>query len=172
MQAMTYAIFDTDKGWVGILASVSGLVRTTLPWPTPDEALADLGLKAGGIDPDILRLRDPIDRIRAYFQGKEIEFPDVLDYESSTPFQKRVWEATRRIPYGDTRSYADIAREVGVPLAARAVGRALSANPLPIVVPCHRVIASNGGLGGFGGGLKMKGELLKMEGASTASRPR
>ncbi|GAI87660.1 unnamed protein product, partial [marine sediment metagenome] len=73
------------------------------------------------------------------------------------------WEETRLIPYGETRSYAWVAKQVGKPKAARAVGQAMGSNPLPIIIPCHRVITSNGKLGGFGGGLEMKRQLLSLE---------
>ncbi len=80
-----------------------------------------------------------------------------------TPFQRAVWEALQEIPYGETRSYAEIARRVGQPNAVRAVGAANGANPVALIVPCHRVIASGGKLGGYGGGLALKGKLLAME---------
>lgn len=169
---LTFTVFNTRMGWVGILTSDSGLVRTTLPLSTPDEVLTSLGPKAQEADRDVRRLLDPVKRLSDYFEGKRADFPDTLEFDGGTPFQQRVWEATRRIPYGETRSYAEIAREVGRPRAARAVGQALGENPLPIIVPCHRVIAGNGGLGGFGGGLEMKRELLRMEGALAAPRPR
>jgi methylated-DNA-[protein]-cysteine S-methyltransferase len=88
------------------------------------------------------------------------ELPLALD---GTPFQRRVWDALLQIPYGATRSYAELARGIGAPAAARAAGSANGANPIPIVVPCHRVIASGGGLGGYGGGLDRKQFLLALE---------
>jgi len=87
-----------------------------------------------------------------------------------TPFQRSVWDALAQIPYGELRSYGDIARAIGNPAAVRAVGAANGRNPLPIVVPCHRVIGSNGTLTGFGGGLKAKSFLLELEGALSAVR--
>jgi methylated-DNA-[protein]-cysteine S-methyltransferase len=98
-----------------------------------------------------------------YFAGQREEF-DLRLAPRGTPFELSVWEELRRIPFGETRSYADIARALGKPAATRAVGRANGANPLPIVVPCHRVIGSNGSLTGFGGGLDNKVRLLELEG--------
>ena len=97
--------------------------------------------------------------LEEYFAGKRQQFDVPFDVEG-TPFQMKVWRALQTIPYGETRSYGDIARQVGCPRGARAVGMANHDNPIAIVVPCHRVIATGGGLGGYGGGLKMKSYLL------------
>ena len=97
-----------------------------------------------------------------YFEGKRTAFDLPLDLRG-TPFQLEVWRALLAIPYGETRSYAEIARAVGRPAAVRAVGAANGANPIAIVVPCHRVIAADGSLGGYGGGLELKARLLAME---------
>ncbi len=104
-----------------------------------------------------------MERLRAYFTGSYITFPDRLDLSGATAFQRRVWAATRGIPYGETRSYAWVAQQINQPRAVRAVGQALGRNPLPIIIPCHRVVTSDGRLGGFGGGLKMKSYLLSRE---------
>lgn len=113
------------------------------------------------------RPRDPvvaeaIRQLREYFDGVRRDFDLPLD-PGGTPFQNRVWQALRTIPYGQTRSYADIARAVGAPNGFRAVGAANGRNPLPVVVPCHRVIASNGKLQGFAYGLEVKRRLLDLE---------
>jgi O-6-methylguanine DNA methyltransferase len=104
-----------------------------------------------------------------YLEGKRTEFELELD-PRGTDFQRRVWNALSEIPYGETRSYAQIALRVGAPRAVRAVGTANGANPLSLVVPCHRVIASGGGLGGYGGGLELKRRLLAMEQAGPSQR--
>jgi len=101
-------------------------------------------------------------QFREYFQGKRTEF-DLRLHPKGTPFQKAVWQALLEIPYGETRSYGDIARAVGRPTAVRAVGLANGRNPLPIVVPCHRVIGADGALTGYGGGLARKQKLLDLE---------
>lgn len=105
-----------------------------------------------------------VQELEAYFSGKLREFAVPLDIRG-TEFQKQCWQALLRIPYGATRCYADIAREVGRPTAFRAVGMANHSNPIPIIVPCHRVLATNGSLCGYGGGLDVKEKLLRLEGA-------
>lgn len=105
-----------------------------------------------------------------YFAGRRREF-QVPIAPRGTPFQLRVWEALRRIPHGATATYRDVARAVGTPAAVRAVGAANARNPLPIIVPCHRVIRSDGTLGGYGGGLARKRDLLSLE-ATPATRRR
>ncbi len=108
--------------------------------------------------------KDLIGRLRAYYDGNRVEFTDGLDFADATPFQREVWEAARLIPYGETRSYGWLAGKIGRPHAARAVGQALGRNPFPVIVPCHRVLASDGGPGGFSGGIEMKKFLLALEG--------
>lgn len=105
---------------------------------------------------------DAVDQLTAYFAGDLLEFDLQLDLVG-TEFQRRVWAALLTIPYGETRSYGEIAREIGSPGASRAVGLANGHNPIGIVVPCHRVIGSNGSLTGYGGGIDRKRQLLDME---------
>src|SRR5512146_62581 len=102
--------------------------------------------------------------LREYFSGKRKVFEVRLDLHG-TEFQKKCWHALLKIPYGQTRTYAQIAKEVGNPRGFRAVGMANHDNPVPIIVPCHRVLASDGTLGGYGGGLDVKRKLLELEGA-------
>ena len=104
-------------------------------------------------------------QLEEYFAGRRQDFDLPLD-ACGTAFQRNVWAQLRRIPYGQTRSYRDIAREIKNEKAVRAVGTANGANPLSVVVPCHRVIASNGTLGGYSGGLPIKARLLELEGYS------
>lgn len=106
--------------------------------------------------------RDAIRQVLEYLDGKRTLFDVPLDLRG-TPFQCAVWQALLAIPYGETRSYAEIARGVDNPGAVRAVGTANGANPVPLIVPCHRVIQSGGKLGGYGGGLDLKRRLLAME---------
>ncbi len=101
-------------------------------------------------------------QIVEYLEGKRLDFDLELDL-LGTPFQRKVWQALLEIPYGETRSYREIATRIGRPNAVRAVGTANGSNPLSLVVPCHRVINSGGGLGGYGGGLALKRRLLAME---------
>ena len=146
-----------------MLASANGLMATTLPQSSAGEASRLLGI---GVNQAVFSsepFADLVERFEVYFTGEKVNFPDELDLSGATPFQRRVWESTRLIPYGETRSYLWVARQIGKPGAARAVGQALGKNPLSIIVPCHRVIASDGGLGGFGGGVEMKKYLLRLE---------
>jgi methylated-DNA-[protein]-cysteine S-methyltransferase len=110
-------------------------------------------------------LGDAARQLLEYFAGARTTF-DLLLAPSGTPFQQSVWAALRTIPYGTTASYAEVAELVGRPRAFRAVGQANGANPIPIIVPCHRVIAAGGGLGGYSGGLGVKMQLLAVEGRS------
>jgi O-6-methylguanine DNA methyltransferase len=113
-------------------------------------------------------MRPYVNELEEYFAGKRRQFTFALDLRG-TDFQLACWHALRAIPYGETRSYADIARAVGRPKGFRAVGMANNRNPVAIVVPCHRVIASDGTLCGYGGGLDIKRKLLELEGALTAT---
>jgi len=103
--------------------------------------------------------------LRRYFDGAAVDFwPIPLDLEETTPFRRAVWRAARELRWGETIHYGGLAQRLGRPGAARAVGQALGANPVPIVVPCHRILAAHGKLGGFGAGLPWKRELLRIEG--------
>jgi methylated-DNA-[protein]-cysteine S-methyltransferase len=113
--------------------------------------------------------REATRQIREYFAGKRSAF-ELRLHPKGTPFQLAVWNALARIPYGETRSYGDIAKTIGRPTAVRAVGLANGRNPLPIVVPCHRVIGSTGHLVGYGGGLRVKQALLGLEHEAAAAR--
>ncbi|MBI4187568.1 MAG: methylated-DNA--[protein]-cysteine S-methyltransferase [Chloroflexi bacterium] len=169
MFGLRYTVFETTSGWVGILGSAKGLLGLTLAHPSREQALRLLGdgvnraVRSPGL------FQDLTERLRDYLDGHKVDFPDELDLGGATAFQRRVWEATMLIPYGETRSYAWIAGQVSKPGAARAVGQALSRNPLPVIIPCHRVVASDGTLGGYTGGLEMKKHLLSRE-AGTAGK--
>lgn len=117
------------------------------------------GAEVGGADARSAALADQLD---AYLRGELTEFETAVDLVG-TPFQVAVWRRLQAIPYGEVRSYADVARAIGRPDAVRAVGAANGANPVPIVVPCHRVIGSNGELTGFGAGIDWKRRLLATE---------
>lgn len=133
------------------------------------------------LDAYLLRLKQPVEQnqkmiqpyaeeISEYLKGKRREFTIAMDWSTLRPFQQKTLKAVFEIPYGETRAYAEIAAQIGHPLAFRAVGRANAANPLPLVIPCHRVIGKDGKLHGYGGGggLPTKEWLLKLEGAVIA----
>jgi methylated-DNA-[protein]-cysteine S-methyltransferase len=163
---------QTAWGWLGMASSPDGLLALTLPQPTQEKALRPLLERWGEerLHGDS-RLDGLKTKLQQYFDGQQVFFDEPLDLSGATAFQRRVWLAVRDIPYGETRSYGEIARQVGSPGAARAVGQAMAANPVPIVVPCHRVIGSNGNLRGFGGGLDLKGRLLEMERVRSGGNP-
>ena len=165
-QQLKCIIFNTDMGWVGILGSAKGLLRTTLPHPSAQEIRQLFGDSINQASRSPRLFQDLIQRLKLYFGGHRVNFPDKLDLSGATDFQRKVWETTRLIPYGETRSYAWVAEQIEKPGALRAVGQALGRNPLPIIVPCHRVVASNGKLGGFTGGIEVKKRLLYLEGAA------
>jgi O-6-methylguanine DNA methyltransferase len=186
------AIFDTPLGWVGVAASDHGICRVILPNKDKREVeqeLADfpsagnarrnpnhpqtLFFTGGGLGvPPIAKggaggteriLAKTLKLLKRYFSGARVSFDLPLDMRYYTAFQQSVWKATAEISHGETRSYAWIAKRVKNPKAARAVGQAMGANPVPIIVPCHRVISSAGTLGGFSTGVGMKKKLLELE---------
>jgi methylated-DNA-[protein]-cysteine S-methyltransferase len=157
--------FRTKAGWLAVAGSATGLKTVTLPQRTRQRALDMLPNSPPAACPPP-RFEDLAIRIAGYFDGYRQDFSDALDLTAATPFQRRVWLAARLIPYGETRSYAQLAASIGRPGAARAVGQALARNPLAIIVPCHRVLQADGGLGGFSGGAEMKRHLLSLEAAA------
>ena len=159
-------VFDTCLGWMGVMESSVGLKSIILPEESREGMMAMLEDKYNLIeDRDSTVLKDLSQRLKSYLVGKPVDFSDKPDFTGATYFQQRVWQMTQNIPYGETRSYSWIAVQLGYIRAARAVGQALSRNPLPIVVPCHRVVNCNGGLGGFTGGVNVKQYLLSLESA-------
>ncbi|MGM9988278.1 MAG: methylated-DNA--[protein]-cysteine S-methyltransferase [Bacillaceae bacterium] len=109
------------------------------------------------------RIKEALKQLEEYFQGTRRQFDLTLHLEG-TEFQQRVWRALQAIPYGETRSYKQIAEMIGNPKASRAVGMANNKNPIPIIIPCHRVVGANGSLVGYAGGLEIKQQLLNIEG--------
>lgn len=155
--------FRFDHRMGPILGHISEVGLNSLLLPTPRRR-RDYALEASR---DRALARVLSDAFVRYFAGKPEDFADVpLDFSKATPFQRQVWLTAREIPWGQTCAYGDLAERMGRSrAAARAVGQALGANPVPIVVPCHRILAAGGGLGGFGAGLEWKRELLRVEGA-------
>ncbi len=163
MRHQYYVIFNTAAGWVGLMGSTAGLKRSTLPQPSREKAISALGIDINKTALSQEYFKHLIKQFQDYFKGRRVDFPEKFDLRQATVFQHKVWSAARQIPFGQTRSYQWIARKIGKPGAARAVGQALGKNPLPIIIPCHRVLNSDGKLGGFSGGLAMKKHLLALE---------
>lgn len=128
------------------------------------ERALDYEYPAAQIQRDEARLKTWAKTLHEYFQGRECDLHLPVDVQA-TAFQRRVWQALRKIPYGETRSYSEIARAIGQPKAVRAVAKACARNPVGLVIPCHRVIREDGSLGGYGGGIERKRALLSHEGA-------
>jgi len=162
---VAYATLDSPVGRLLVARTAVGLARIAyLDGDAEETVLADL---ADRISPRVLaaprRLDEPRRELDQYFHGRRQRFDVALDLRLMTDFTRRVLTATAAIPYGSVSTYRDVATEAGSPRASRAAGNALGSNPLPIVLPCHRVLHSGGGLGGYTGGLDRKRTLLAIE---------
>ena len=160
----------TPFGPVFLAATDAGLCRVTVPGETLGDLIAWLErrLPTADVAPADGVLAAEARAVAAFLEDGE-PLPPLPVHLLGTPFQRAVWQAVLEIPYGETRSYAEIARQIGHPLASRAVGAANAVNPLPFVVPCHRVIGADGTIKGFPGGIVTRGMLLKLEGGRTRS---
>ncbi|MCL0099490.1 methylated-DNA--[protein]-cysteine S-methyltransferase [Dehalococcoidia bacterium] len=165
--ALVYDIIETPLGWMGMLASDKGLTRTTLPRPTLLESLTMLGAKNSNADHHPRRFDRLKESLSQYFSGGRVSFDqEKIHLDNPTCFRRKALAACREIPYGETRTYSWLAARVGKTNAPRAAGQCMAHNPLPIIIPCHRVIASDGSLRGFGRGtsmLNIKRWLLDLE---------
>jgi len=163
METLYYSQLDSPVGPLNVAVSAKGLVALEFDrgrFPTANKNIS--------WEKSADQTKPVANELAQYFAGKRREFTFPLDLRG-TPFQLLCWHALLAIPYGETRSYADIARAVHKPQAFRAVGMANNRNPIAIIVPCHRVIASDGTLCGYGGGLDVKRRLLELEGALTGT---
>jgi len=162
---VAYTTTDSPFGTLLLARTRKGLVRVGLPNQDPDRLLVDLATR---VSPRVLEAPGQLDEARReldlYFEGRLTEFDLPLDWRLSKDFRRKVLRAIARIPYGQTRNYTQMATSAGNVRAVRAAGTACGTNPLPLVVPCHRVLRSGGALGGYGGGLPMKEALLRLEG--------
>ncbi|MGK5628714.1 methylated-DNA--[protein]-cysteine S-methyltransferase [Streptomyces sp. URMC 123] len=163
-------MLDTPIGPLLVAATVHGLVKVAFHADarTAERSVASLAERLGAAPVSAAgspRLAEPVRQLTAYFAGELRAFDLPLDWSLTSGFNRRVLrELATGVPYGTVVGYQDLADRVGEPGAARAVGTAMGSNPLPVVVPCHRVVESGGGLGGFGGGLETKRVLLALEG--------
>jgi methylated-DNA-[protein]-cysteine S-methyltransferase len=162
---VAYGSVESPFGTLHAALTRRGLVRLSFPEEGEPELLEELAQR---LSPRVVRtasLLDPVRReLEEYFEGRRRRFELELDWSLIGPFARRVLRRTAAIPYGGHSSYGEIATEAGSPRGARAAGNALGANPIPIVIPCHRVLHAGGGLGGYGGGLERKRWLLELEG--------
>jgi methylated-DNA-[protein]-cysteine S-methyltransferase len=164
---IAYASYETPVGTAHLAATDRGVLSVGLPNLGEESFLAHI---SEGLSPRVLELPARLDRARRqldeYFAGKRHEFELELDWRLVRPgFYSRVLRNTARLPFGATSTYGEIAARAGNPRAYRAAGTALGRNPIPIVVPCHRVLRSGGDIGGYGGGPEMKEFLLRLEGS-------
>jgi methylated-DNA-[protein]-cysteine S-methyltransferase len=162
---VAYATLDTPMGTVVVAATEKGLVRVALPGEPLDRVLSQL---AEGVSPRVIayprRLDEARRELEQYFAGERERFEIPLDWRlSHAGFYRRVLRATSKVPFGEVITYTDAAERAGSPRAFRAAGSALGSNPIPIVVPCHRVVRSGGDIGNYGGGPEMKRFLLELE---------
>ncbi|SDM12324.1 methylated-DNA--[protein]-cysteine S-methyltransferase [Streptomyces wuyuanensis] len=171
MKSFEWTVVDSDIGPLLLAATEDGLVsvvfhaRGAVRERAPEQLAARLGRGAVEDATGSGRLAEPIRRLAEYFAGRRTEFGLPLDWSLTSGFNRQVLrELAETVPYGSVVGYGDLADRVGRPGAAQAVGAAMGSNPLPLVVPCHRVVESDGGLGGFGGGLETKRKLLALEG--------
>ncbi len=163
---LQWTVFSCDMGTVYLIVGAQGLIRSTLPLngDPPPEIAGQLQRAV----PTCGRTAPYETWLSRYFSGDfSMAMPPLCP--SGSTFQRDVWQATALVPAGSTASYADIARRAGYPRAFRAVGGAMARNPVPLFVPCHRVIGSDGTLGGFGGGIQLKRRLLRHEGVDLSN---
>ncbi len=161
-----YAFLPTLMGWVAAVASERGIRRLGLPHSSPYLAIQALEGEVRDAELAPARFEGLRQELETYFRGEAQEFRQELDVEGAPPFFLRAWAACRSIPRGETRSYTWLAAQAGSPEALRAAGQAMAHNPIPILIPCHRVIGSDGSLCGYGGGLELKQRLLDLERAA------
>jgi methylated-DNA-[protein]-cysteine S-methyltransferase len=167
---VAYAPVDSPFGVLIVAATPAGVVRLAFANEARDAVLDDLARR---LSPRVLEAPARLDAARReldeYFDGERTRFDLTLDWALTTGFRRDVLTATSRIPYGETATYRSVATAAGNPRAVRAAGTALATNPIPVLVPCHRVLRSDGALGGYRGGVERKDELLRLE--ASARRP-
>ena len=163
-----YCALPTPIGRVFVAAGEAGLVRLSFR-QSEASFVAELRRLGADVVRSPARTADIVHQLRAYFAGERRSFDVRLDLRHTTSFQRRVLMAAARVPAGQVVSYGEIARRIGDPRGSRAVGQALGHNPVPIVIPCHRVVAAGGRIGGYTGGLTIKRKLLRLEGAVAAA---
>ena len=165
MNECNFRLVPIQLGWFGLVARGGKLVATYLPCPKVELA-GRIKASFGEAESSSGLMEAFVEDVRRYFEGHRVAFRAELDLTAVSPFRRRVLEVCRRIPYGRTSSYSELARLAGNPRAVRAAGGAMANNPLPLVIPCHRVLRSDGSLGGFSSpcGVSDKERMLRLEG--------
>lgn len=161
-----YVIFRVNPGWMGLVGSAKGVQRIYLPGLAKEKLRREILKEFPGAEEGDFFVKKARKELREYFSGRRIRFEIPLDLDGATPFQRKVYREMSGIPYGELRSYRWLARRIGKPKALRAVGGANARNRWPVIIPCHRIVGSDGRLTGFSapGGLPLKAALLKLEG--------
>jgi methylated-DNA-[protein]-cysteine S-methyltransferase len=171
-----YALFDSAIGRCALVWRGGLVIGAALPEASDERARASLARRFPGVpeaEPPPFAAR-AIERVQSLLAGDRSDLGDIaVDLGAGSDFERDVWEAARRIPCGEVRNYGELAREIGAPQGAQAVGVALGRNPVPIIVPCHRVLAADGRSGGFSapGGVETKFRILEIEGAKRSGQP-
>ena len=172
---MHYCLFETALGTCGVAFSARGVTRLQLPESDPAATEARLARRAVQASlPLPPAIEEAIEQVQSYATGHREDFLSiVLDLTGTAVFEQEVYAAARAIPFGETKSYGEIAREIDAPDAAQAVGQALGRNPIPLIIPCHRVLAKGDRIGGFSapGGTRTKERLLALEGVHVGGTP-
>jgi methylated-DNA-[protein]-cysteine S-methyltransferase len=163
-ETLHYTFIDSPLGLIGVACSSKGLVRLKIGLEDPNQFLEFVETQfPGDWKEKTSAFKDLKAQLKLYFKGKPVKFDFKVDPRIGTPFQKKVWAGLRKVPFGQTRSYAWLAKAIGNPKACRAVGNANGKNPISILTPCHRVIRESGALGGYTGGISYKQFLLDLE---------
>ncbi|MGP0564929.1 MULTISPECIES: methylated-DNA--[protein]-cysteine S-methyltransferase [unclassified Nitrospina] len=162
--SLFYATMDSPIGILGIASTHKGVCNIRTAQKSERQFVSYLeDVYIARPVADSRRLKPVLDQLEGYFKGEITEFDCDLDISCGTPFQRKVWKRLLSIPFGETRSYGWLAEKLDNPNASRAVGNANGKNPVPVIIPCHRVIHADGGLGGYTGGLHIKEFLLDLE---------
>jgi methylated-DNA-[protein]-cysteine S-methyltransferase len=171
MSADYYAIFKTSLGWCGIIYGRHGVIKIYLPGIKKEMLKKNIHSYNKSIVEHTGRIKILVRNICSYFKGKNVRLNLPVDMKTMTEFEKKVYKQAMKIPFGKVKSYKWLAEKAGFPNGARAAGNALSKNPVPLIIPCHRVIKSDGRLGGFSapGGILIKRKMLSIEGHANYS---
>jgi len=162
----SYSIFKTNIGWCGMVNFKKRALRILIGYPKRKQLLKQILDEFGDNAIKAPAAGEIIEKIKRYLSGERVFFNCAIDWSSLSPFQLKVFKVAMKVPYGAVETYGNLAQKVGCPNGSRAVGRALSRNPYPLLIPCHRIVRGDGKLGGFsaGGGVQLKKRLLELEG--------